>query len=174
MANVRALFITRGSKTIPVFALLLPAIVAIASAGNGHHEPESTAQAHLASLKWLEGTWAGNGFETHYTSPKGGLILSLSKFLEGDEVRFYEFERIEVRGNDVVLTPQHPGDTGSVSFTLTGYNPAVKKALFVNRAHDFPKEISFELRSRDNLLIVVSGDEGGSPQTINLDLRRGR
>lgn len=162
----------RSKRMIGTFASLLLTMVTIATAGGGNPESDAAARAHLASLEWLAGTWSGDGFETYYTSPKGGLILSLSKFLEGEEIRFYEFERIEARGGSVFLTPQHPGDTGSVSFTLTDYNPKVKKALFVNKAHDFPKEIAFELRSRNNLVIVVSGVENGSPQTIRLDLRR--
>ena len=40
-----------------------------------------TPEAQLAALAFLAGAWAGPGYETVYTSPEGGMVLSASKAL---------------------------------------------------------------------------------------------
>lgn len=157
-----------------LIALATLAIVSASIISYGAPE-QRTLSAHdkLSSLSWLSGHWKGDDYETFYTSPEGGIILSLSKAFSEGKVVFTEYEKIHIKGNDVLLTPHIEGQK-KVSFTLTGYNPEVKKARFVNKKHDFPREISFDLTSPDNLVINLSGVEGGKEQSMQMNLQRAR
>lgn len=145
--------------------------IPIACLATAQAQESPTAAERLESLAWLAGTWKSDSFETHYTSPEGGLILSVSKHYEGGRAAFFEFERFEVRGEDVVLVP-YPGGDESVSFRLVGHHPDAKKAVFENKEHDFPTSLTYELRAPDNLTIVVAGPQGGREASFALDLKR--
>jgi hypothetical protein len=59
----------------------------------------------LKSLSWIAGHWRSDDFETFYSTPEGGVIMSLSKGYSDGAASFVEFEKIHVVGNDVLLTP---------------------------------------------------------------------
>lgn len=116
----------------------------------------------MESMTWLEGTWTGDGFETIYSSPKGGVIVSVSKFYDDGICVLYEFERWDIADGQVRMTP-YPGGKESVSFTLVDFDPSIKRARFENPAHDWPTSLSYERVSETGLLIELAGpdDEGG-------------
>jgi hypothetical protein len=125
----------------------------------------------LEDLSWLAGSWSGEirgagaatRFETHYTSPEGGVILSVSKALSQDgKLRWFEFERFEMRDGALQVTP-HPGGKPSVSFKLVEYDAAAKKAVFANPEHDYPTRITYQRIAEDRLLFVVAGETKESP-----------
>ncbi|MCO5170397.1 MAG: DUF6265 family protein [Planctomycetes bacterium] len=131
----------------------------------------------VAALGWLEGRWRGPGgrgqtFEAIYTSPEGGVILGVTKGFSGDRVTFTEFERIEARGGEVVLTP-FPGGREACTFTLTEHDAAARRAVFANPDNDFPARIVFERPEDGALRITLEGAPGGTPRVMVLDLRRG-
>jgi hypothetical protein len=134
---------------------------------------EPTAAEQLASLDWLAGTWRDEGFEAHYTSPEGGMILSASKNYAGGRVVFFEFERIEIQQDSVAYIP-YPAGRSSVSFKLVDYEPEKPRIRFENKEHDFPKDLTFELISEDRLRIFLTGEEKGKYRTLELNLRRTR
>ncbi len=150
-------------------------VLAIVAAGIVLVQPHACAQqglsADLRNLAWLAGSWRSETFETQYTSPFGGMILSTSKWLRGDSVVYFEFERIEVDTAGIVLTP-YPAGQQSVPFRLSRIDSATHRALFLNPEHDFPRSILFELRAPDNLVITVSGMSSGKERTLLLDLHR--
>src|SRR5262245_42168960 len=80
------------------------------------------AAARLASLGWLEGRWsgpsseAGATLETVYSSPDAGMIVSASKESRDGRTTMFDFERMEVRRGQVVMTP-YPFGKPSVGFT---------------------------------------------------------
>jgi len=130
-----------------------------------------TADEQLASLIWLSGTWYSDEFEAHYTTPGGGMMFSISKFMEDGKAVYFDFERIQVIDGVVVLTP-YPGGKESVPFRLAGYDPKVKKAIFKNPEHDFPKQLQYELVGPDDLVIQVSGTQDGKEATMRFELKR--
>jgi hypothetical protein len=132
---------------------------------------ELTAAEQLASLDWLAGTWRQEGFESHYTSPEGGMILSTSKSYSQGRVVFFEFERIEIQEDSVVYVP-YPAGKASVSFKLVDYQPEKPRIRFENKEHDFPKDLTFELISGDHLRIFLTGVEKGKYRTLEFNLRR--
>ncbi len=133
----------------------------------------STAAEILAGMTWLEGHWRGavdaNVFEACYTSPEGGEIVSCSKEIANGRVVFYELERFLIDGDEVVLVP-HPGGKASVRFLLSDFGE--KRATFSNEAHDFPKHLTYERKAEDRLVITLTGNENGKPQTEMYDLKR--
>ncbi len=150
--------------------LFLPAAV---------QEPQDslpTPAGILASMTWLEGSWRGtvdkNVFESCYTSPEGGEILSCSKEIAGGRAIFYELERFFVRGDELILVP-HPGGKPSTDvFPLADWDPDARKATFANPEHDFPKTLTYHRAAADRLVITLTGDEGGKPRTETYDLKR--
>ena len=152
--------------TLWMIAPILSLLVAQAAQVN-----EPTAAEQLASLDWLAGTWRDEGVEAHYTSPEGGMILSASKNYSGGRVVFFEFERIEIRDDEVVYIP-YPAGKSSVTFKLVDYEPGKPRVRFENQEHDFPKDLAFELISKDQLRIFLTGEEKGKYRTLELNLRR--
>ncbi len=154
------------NKKLLISAPLIGLLVAHAVEAN-----EPTAQEQLASLDWLAGTWRDEGFEAHYTSPEGGMILSASKNYAAGRVVFFEFERIEIQDGRVVYIP-YPAGKSSVTFKLVDYEPEKPRIRFENKKHDFPKDLTFELISKDQLRIFLTGKEKGKDRTLELTLRR--
>ena len=130
--------------------------------------------ADLASLSWLAGEWRGDVdgavFVTDYTTPDGGLILSVSKTLKEGRAVFHEFERFEVLKGAVVLTP-YPGGKASDRFTLTGFDPAVPRASFVNPKHDFPTEITYAIEG-EKLVVTLTAVARKKSEVVRFELHR--
>lgn len=123
----------------------------------------------LEDLGWLAGSWSGEirgagsatRFETHYTTPEGGVILSTSRaFSHSGELRWFEFERFEIRDGVLQLTP-YPNGQPSVPFTLVEYDAAAKKAVFANDQHDYPNRLTYQRTAEDKLFFVVAGNSEG-------------
>jgi len=127
----------------------------------------------IESLSWLAGSWQGdfegNSFECYYTTPKGGTILSMSKEFHKGKPCFIEFEKIEISGSDIILTP-YPGGEKSVSFVLSDYDPEVNKAKFTNYEHDFPTEIIYELVETGKMVITVAGPHEDKHLELKMNL----
>ena len=158
-------------KRIALLALCLGMGSALAAAQGG-----TPGTARLEDLSWLAGSWSGEvkgaapgtRFETHYTTPQGGVILSTSKaFGQNGKLSWFEFERFETRDGVLQVTP-YPNGKASVSFTLVQYDSAAKKAVFANPQHDFPKSITYQRVADDRLLFVVAGDEGAPVMEFSL------
>ena len=133
--------------------------------------PDKPTSAQLEDLAWLAGSWSGDilgagastRFETHYTTPQGGVILSTSKaFGKDGTLRWFEFERFEVRDGVLQVIP-HPNGTASVPFALVEYDPAAKRAVFANSQHDYPNRLTYQRVAEDRLLILVAGETLEAP-----------
>jgi hypothetical protein len=162
----------------PSLALVVLGALALPSAPTLDAAPprsERSAADVLAGMTWLEGHWRGtagaNVFETCYTSPEGGEIVSASKEIANGRCVFFELERFLVQGDEVVLIP-HPGGRASVAFPLSDLGE--KRATFSNEEHDFPKHLTYERKADDRLVITLTGDEGGEARMEVYDLRAKR
>jgi hypothetical protein len=136
---------------------------------------EEPAPAGLASLAWLEGAWEGDNdmghWETSYTSPQGGSMLSSMKLTKGDKPLHFDFERWREEGGVVVMTP-FPGGTASVDFKATEVDAKAKKIVLENPAHDFPRKFVYASPAKDRLKITLEGNEGGKATRMEFDLKR--
>lgn len=158
----------RRSKLFPTIALLAGAAALGLAAVE---DREKTALDHLA---WLQGTWEGpfegGTWESVYSSPEAGMMLSMSKEWKAGRISMFEFERFTWDGGKVVLVP-YPYGNASVEFELVDFDPKVKRARFANPEHDFPTDLIYE-RKGDRLVIDVFAGEGEQKHGFQLDLKR--
>jgi hypothetical protein len=115
------------------------------------------ANATVAQLAWLAGTWSGGdgpvSFEERWTAPAGGAMLAVSRTLKGDRMVSFEFLRIVERDGSLVYIAQ-PGGRPPTKFALTAIT--ADSATFENPAHDFPKMIRYRKRADGSLEARVS------------------
>lgn len=158
-----------------IWIVVIVGIVVLLIASARSSKKADEASGLIATLGWLAGNWEGDfegvPFACHYTTPKGGVILSVSKEFRQDKSCFYEFEKFEALDNNIVMTP-YPAGNISVPFTLIDYNPKIKKAVFENKDHDFPTSITYELAAPDNLTILVAGPAEGEQKLLKVNLIR--
>ena len=126
-------------------------------------------------MDWLAGSWscalAGGVYEAHYSTPAGGRILSHSRLLRDEQVRFYEFEVFEMQGQVAHLSP-FPRGQAVTGFELVELDNERREAVFENPDKDYPTRISYRRVDEDRLLITLSDPHGGSDKVEQVDLRR--
>jgi hypothetical protein len=117
-------------------------------------------RASLSQLSWLVGAWSGGGgpvsIEERWTPPAGGAMLAVSRTIKGDRMVAFEFLRIVERDGTLVYVAQ-PNGASPTEFRLSAIT--ADSATFENRAHDFPKMISYTRRTDGSLEARVS--DGG-------------
>jgi DNA-binding beta-propeller fold protein YncE len=121
----------------------------------------TASAASLSDLSFMSGCWKGKlakggTVEERYNAPTAGLMLGTSHTIENDKTRYFEFIRIEQKGEEVWMTPM-PGGKASVSFKLVRLEG--KRAVFENLEHDFPKRIIYGLKEDGTLLARIEGDK---------------
>ena len=128
---------------------------------------EEPREARVSDLAWLAGSWKGEirgagkttHFEAHYSTPAGGVILSVSKAFGdgGEHLSWFEFERFEVRDGHLQVTP-YPDGRPSVSFRLVEHDREARKAVFANPDHDYPTRITYQRTEDRRLILTVEGE----------------
>lgn len=135
--------------------------------------PAEKKAIDLQTLGWLAGEWRGKAgtadVVSWHSDPAGGMIVMATKELEGGKLSLFDFGVVSERQGKVGYVP-YPYGKPSVVFLLEDYDPEVRKARFVNAKHDFPKSFLFERRGKDELAIVLEGDEGGKPTRVEYAL----
>ena len=117
--------------------------------------------AEIAEVEWLAGAWAGtkhtSSIEEHWSPPKGGAMLGVSRTVKGDKMVQFEFLRIVERDTGLVYIAQ-PGGRTPTEFVLT--NLGDRKAVFVNPRHDYPQRIVYRLSKEGTLTTSVGFAKG--------------
>ena len=136
----------RGRTTITLFAASLAAVSVCVAADDP-----------LDGLAWLTGTWrgenAGISMEEHWTTPEGGLMLGVHRDVFDNGRVFFEYLRIEARGDDVVYVAS-PRGTGTTDFKMVELDD--RRVVFENPDHDFPQRVEYRLEG-ETLRAEVSG-----------------
>lgn len=88
-------------------------------------------------------------------------MLGTSVTVKGGRAVFFEFLRIDRRGDSIVYIAQ-PRGRAPVEFTLA--EPRTNRAIFVNPANDFPRRIIYELGGA-SLRATIDGGEDAPPGT---------
>lgn len=116
----------------------------------------------LSDVAWMAGHWAvetdGARSEEVWLAPAGGLMLALNRSVAKGGRTSFEYLRIEERKDGLVYVAS-PGGKGATEFALADVGE--RFVLFANPAHDFPKEIRYELDATGALHARVSGELGG-------------
>ena len=149
---------------------LLAALAAFAlpgAAGPGIDAAEG--QPHdIGRLAWLAGCWERKGPERHnieqWTAPRGGMMLGLSQTVAGGRTVAWEYLRIALTGDRLVLTAL-PSGQAEASFDAIELTDS--SVVFANPEHDFPQTVSYR-RGRDgSLLGRIEGIDGGRARGVD-------
>ncbi len=161
-------------RDLTIFALVLSAnLTGVGAAGP---QSEVDPRSQLEALGWLEGHWRGPAdegeWEAIYSSPEGGLILSLNKQIVDGKLVLFEFEQFRIEEGRVVLAPAPSGRPSPVVFTLTNHDVEARRAVFENPSHDFPQMLTYHRVAEDELRIQVQARREGSLFGFELNLLR--
>lgn len=118
--------------------------------------------ARVADLSWMSGHWqttAANGsrVEENWLDARGGVMLGISRTISGDQLREFEFLRIQAGEDGVPAYLAQPGGQPAVPFRLTAHDAT--SATFDNPQHDFPQRIVYR-RSGDTMIATISALDG--------------
>jgi hypothetical protein len=134
----------------------------------------SAAAPRLDSLAWMAGSWvsdsAGTRTEEHWTAPIGGLMVGMNRLVIGGQARAFEFMHIREQGDTIVYLAQ-PSGRPATPFTMIELGN--RRAMFENRAHDFPQRIIYWLAPDGSLKARVEGTVKGAEQYEEYGWQRG-
>ncbi len=135
--------------------------------------------ASISAVAWIGGTWSTAGVsaappaattttttEERWTTPAGGVMLSMARAVRGTAMSSFEFLCIAERAGGLVYTAMPNARTPATDFMLTSFTET--SATFENPTHDFPKKIRYSLTPEGLLVTEVSGAAGSRVITVTL------
>jgi hypothetical protein len=143
-----------------VFLAMLTLTSQSRSAGRNFAEVLSWS---ISDLAWMSGDWQtdANGravSEEHWTRPRGGSMIGMSRTLVRDKMVSFEFLRLEQRPDGIYYVASPNGRCPATDFKLTGLSG--EEAVFENPEHDFPKRIIYRRSSNGDLAAETDGGPG--------------
>jgi ketosteroid isomerase-like protein len=115
----------------------------------------------VGALGWLEGTWTGEkdgvAMEEIWTGVRGDAVLGMHRDVKGGQLMSWEFFRIAPADGGIAYFSS-PRSAAPTPFTLVESAP--KRAVFENKAHDFPQRILYWLDDAGALHARIEGTEG--------------
>ena len=140
---------------------------------------QSGSVAKVEDLAWLAGAWTceiwGGTFEESWSKPSGGTMQATGRHIAKGQTGMMEFLTIEsVKGKIAMFisvgalseNPRPPA-----RFDLKKLD--AKTAVFEReKENDFPKTISYSLKSADELECVLAGTENGRAQKAEFHFKR--
>jgi hypothetical protein len=153
--------------TIPSWASEYTRMAAGQSAASANAKAPRPAQATLADVAWIAGTWIGGqgplSLEERWTPAAGGAMLGVSRTIKDNRMVAFEFLRIVERNGGLVYVAQ-PNGAPPTEFTLTGVDATT--ATFENPSHDYPKMIRYAKQADGSLEARISAEGGQRPQAF--------
>lgn len=137
---------------------------------------QSPARApRLADVAWLQGCWIAalpqRLIEEHWTAPRGGAMIGVSRTVRGDSLAGYEL--IILRQRDSTLEYEaHP--SGQPVATFTARSATETGVVFENPMHDFPQRVGYRRVGGDSLVAYVEGPMGGRVRKLEFLYARAR
>lgn len=132
----------------------------------------------VSDLGWMTGSWIGGSsdgtvYESHYSAPSGGVIVSSSKEIRNGRTVSTDFEMIFQKDGRIIFQPFPNGVKSPISFPLAAFDALARRAVFENREHDFPQVFIFEQPALDTLRITLEGPgKDGATRSIVYEFRR--
>lgn len=112
----------------------------------------------IASLSWMAGAWAHDSgrsvVEEVWMAPAGGTMIGAGRTVGGGTTKFFEFLRIEQRGESLVYVAM-PRGKGTTEFAMSSIDAT--SVTFENPKHDFPQSIRY-WRDGERLCARVAGE----------------
>jgi ABC-type sugar transport system substrate-binding protein len=115
---------------------------------------------------FLAGCWEqkrddGRWTEECWTDPRGGLMIGSGRDGQGDQVRQWEWMRIESGPDGAVTFYGSPKGAPAVGFKASEADG--KSITFVNPAHDYPQRVRY-ITTETGLDAEVSLADGSKPE----------
>jgi hypothetical protein len=128
--------------------------------------------AKLDDLSWLAGDWHGERegvcFDEQWSAPAGNTMMCMFRWIQGEQVRFYEFVIIEQEVEELILRIKHfnPGLIGwetkeeSIAFTLVEMDE--EKAVFIKQDAPDPLWLVYRLQNENTLIAGFENESEAS------------
>ena len=127
----------------------------------------------VEDLKWLAGCWEMRSSERvteeQWMTPRGGIMIGMSRTVRGESLVEFEQVRIETRGADLYYVAS-PARQATAEFKATA--TSAERVTFENPAHDFPTKVAYRKQGADSLIASIEGQRGGRTRTIEYPYRR--
>ena len=121
------------------------------------------APANVADLGWMSGRWeavsGARWTEESWSAPRGGVLMGYSRSGRGEDLREFEFLRIQAGADGALAYWASPGGRSPVAFRLVSRSGT--EAVFENPQHDFPQRIRY-VRQGDTLTATISAIDGSN------------
>lgn len=149
-------------------------LVLFAAALTAAPPPAAPGAPHvIGDVGWLAGCWTNAAGERRmdeqWMAPAGGTMFGMSRTVARGRTVASEFLELREEGDDVFYIAR-PSGQAETRFRLTEAAPG--RAVFENRAHDFPQVIRYSLDG-DALLARIEGPgEGGRTRAIDFPMQR--
>lgn len=151
-----------------VFALVLILATRFASAQYTHKD--------FLPLKELAGTWVieyedYSMFEVWEVIDTDTLVAMSFQVRDGDTL-FTEVIELIYTDHQIIYKPRvfYQNEGEAIPFLLSGYRR--KTFVFENPDHDFPRRITYILRKKEELEVVIEGDYRGGHRKVPFLFRR--
>ena len=135
------------ARALALASMVLLALPALAGEASG-----------IASLAWMAGAWThdtgGSVVEEVWMAPAGGTMIGAGRTVGGGKTKFFEFLRIEQRGESLVYVAM-PRGAGATEFAMSSIDAT--SITFENPKHDFPQTIRY-WRDGTRLCARVAGE----------------
>lgn len=110
---------------------------------------------------WMSGAWRASGAsgttEEVWSTADGTLMTGMHRSVREGRKTWFEFLRIEQRGESLVYLAMPGGRAPATEFAATSIE--ARKIVFENPQHDFPKRITYW---RDGKRLCARVDDGGA------------
>ena len=162
----------KQSRRFISFWFMMIWAVCVFPSGSATVPSAQTGQAFkLEDLAWLSGDWetapGRRQIDEHWTAVAGGSMIGMSRTVAGGKTVFYEYLRIETRGDGIYYVAHPKARTPGTDFKLMRLSG--QEAVFENPAHDFPKRIIYHKNADGTLTARIEGDgtEKEKPQEFH-------
>ena len=134
---------------------------------------ETSANAALAQLDWLAGCWERRTgtriVEEQWMTPRGELMLGMSRTVDGERTREYEQTLIRADGAELVFIAR---PSGQAEASFRAREIGARRVVFENLEHDFPHRVIYALDDDGQLAARIEGVQQGRVVGIDFPYRR--
>lgn len=131
------------------------------------------APAKLADLAFFHGAWRVEQNDTlneeYWSPPRAGTMLGAARTIKGDKTVFFEYFRVEQRGDDLFYIAQ-PGGKPPTEFKLNSFDG--RRAVFENPEHDYPTRVIYEKIDDQTMRASIEGMQNGKKRGTSWEYKR--
>lgn len=125
---------------------------------------------------WLPGKWEnnstdGNLLET-WKKTNDSVYDGESYFIKGKDTLHFEEIQLRQKGENLFYVSNIRGQNNDKPVTFKLSNSTEKQLVFENPKNDYPKKISYNLISKDSLVINISGIQQGKTSSNTYSLKK--